>query len=297
MNLSPNYAGIDIGSNAIRLLIANAVEENDYINITKKLFVRIPIRLGEDAFGSGGAIGQQKITNLVNALTGFRYLMKTYNVIDYKAYATSAMREASNGKEVASLINQEAGIDVRIIDGQTEAEVIYTAGAATDFNKKTNVMYVDVGGGSTEVTIFRDNKKTDSRSFKLGTVRMLQQKPDEQEIAELKNWVKSIANTYKPKAIIGTGGNINKIQKMINKRSKEPILFNEMRKLHEKIKDLSIEDRIIKLSLSESRADVIVPALQIFLAVMKITEIDEVYVPKVGLADGIVRELYYLAHR
>jgi exopolyphosphatase/guanosine-5'-triphosphate,3'-diphosphate pyrophosphatase len=291
MNLSPNYAGIDIGSNAIRLLIANAIESENFIDIKKNLLIRIPIRLGEDVFTTG-KIGEQKAKALTEAITGFRYIMKAYNVIDFKACATSAMREAENGADIVALIKREAKIDIQIINGQTEAEIIFADGSAANISKESNYIYVDVGGGSTEITVFCENRKVDSRSFKLGTVRMLNQGVNEKEISEMQSWLRSITDTHKPAAIIGTGGNINKIQKLINKRSKEPLLYNELKKLYDKIKEQSIEDRIIKLKLSENRADVIVPALQIFLTIMKTGNIDEVYVPKVGLADGIVREIY-----
>lgn len=291
MNLSPNYAGIDIGSNAIRLLIANVIENENSTDIKKNLLIRIPIRLGEDVF-TIGTIGEKKIKALTDALTGFKNIMNAYNVVDFKACATSAMREASNGLTVAETIKEKSGIDIRIIDGQTEAEIIFADGFAANISKKPNYMYVDVGGGSTEITIFCDNQKVDARSFKLGTVRILSQGINELEFSEMQEWIKGIIDTHKPTAIIGTGGNINKIQKLINKRSKEPLLYNELNKLYDKIKDQSIEERISKLKLSENRADVIVPALHIFLSIMKASNIDEVYVPKVGLADGIIRKIY-----
>ncbi len=291
MNISPNYAGIDIGSNAIRLLIANVIEENNLVDVNKILLIRIPIRLGEDVF-TKGEISEQKIESFSNAITGFKYIMKTYNVIDHKACATSAMREARNGKEVVDIIRQKSGIDINVIDGQAEASIIFSEGVAANISNSPNYMYVDVGGGSTEVTVFCDDELVDSRSFKLGTVRMLTQGTNNDECHQLKEWLKEITKAHKPTAIIGTGGNINKVQKLINKRSKEPLLYNEIKKLYEKIKAQSYEERIISLKLSESRADVIVPALEIFLTTMKYAGINEVYVPKVGLADGIVRQLH-----
>ena len=291
MNLPPNYAGIDIGSNGIRLLIANVVGNENYTDVKEKLFVRMPLRLGEDVFATG-RIGDRKISELTYAVTGFMNIMKAYHVVDYKACATSAMREAENGKEIAETIHRKSGIDIHIINGQQEADIIYSAGVASNICNSPQHIYVDVGGGSTEITVFYEHKKVDSQSFKLGTVRMLSQHENAGIFSDLKDWLNRITDIYRPKAIIGTGGNINKAQKLINKRIKEPLLYNELKKMYNKINDQSLEERIAKMRLKEDRADVIVPALQIFLTVMNITGIDNVFVPRVGLADGIVRKLY-----
>ncbi|MDR2476101.1 MAG: ethanolamine ammonia-lyase reactivating factor EutA [Bacteroidales bacterium] len=293
MENSTFFAGIDIGSNAIRLLIATPFRNETAIEVKKSLLIRIPVRLGEDVF-TEGKIGEKKIGQLIEALTGFKHIMLAYNVVNFRAFATSAMREAANNRRVVRKIHEESGIEVEIIEGEREADLICSAGATVTANVRgeINYMYVDVGGGSTEITIFHDNRKVASRSFQLGAVRILSQGENQQLLNELVNWISEIVKLYKPDAIVGTGGNINKIHKIINKKKDAPIFRTEIHALYEKLKQMSLTDRIEKMQLNPSRADVIVPAMQLFLHIMQVANIQAVFVPKVGLADGIVQQLF-----
>ncbi|MCD7971185.1 MAG: hypothetical protein LUG18_00735 [Candidatus Azobacteroides sp.] len=288
----PKYAGIDIGSNAIRLLIATVIEETFNIEVVKNILVRIPIRLGEDVFSSG-KISDEKRISLAYAITGFKYIMQSYNVIDYQALATSAMREATNNKEVLKTVLEHSGIAIQVIDGQKEAEIIFSGSKNINISSESDYMYVDVGGGSTEITVFCNNTKVNSRSFPLGTVRILNQGKDENVINELNEWITNVISIHKPNAIIGTGGNINKVQKILNKKPRDPLLYKEIQHLYNRLITLSLLERMEKYKMTESRADVIIPAMEIFLMIMKSAAINHVYVSKVGLADGIIRQLYF----
>ncbi len=284
-------AAIDIGSNAVRLLI-NYVEEQEGIKTFKKAaFLRVPIRLGEDVFTSG-EIGEVKRSGLLSAMKSFSYLMECYGVENHRACATSAMREAKNSAEVVEYIRNESGIDINIISGKEEANTIFKAGVETGaVDSTTNYLYVDVGGGSTEVTLYSNGRKLDSESFPLGTVRIISQGADKQEWKRFKKWLEECTNKYNATTIIGSGGNINKINKMLSKKEREPIRFVELQLLYEQLNEMSYHERISKLGLNTYRADVIMPALKIFITVCKVCKINNVVAPKIGLADGIIRSI------
>lgn len=285
-------AGIDIGSNAIRLLINNIEATGKGADFKKTAYLRVPIRLGEDVF-TRGEISEEKKERLINAMQGFSYIMKAFCVNEYRACATSAMRDASNGTEIVSAILNESGIDIKIIDGQTEADIIYQAGGLYDvMDKDRTYLYVDVGGGSTEVVVYSNQKKLTSRSFQLGTVRMLVDAVTDEERNEFKLWLKEIYEQYAPLGIVASGGNINKIHKLLGKREREILTYTELKVLYDALSDLTYEERIQAFKLNPYRADVIVPALKIFLTVTKICKINDINVPKVGLVDGIVKQLY-----
>ncbi|WP_108822580.1 hypothetical protein [Dysgonomonas sp. Marseille-P4361] len=286
------FAGIDIGSNAIRLLV-NAVSGDPASPDFKKVaFLRVPIRLGEDVFIKG-VISEDKRHRLNEALQGFSHMMKAYEVEGYRAYATSAMRDASNGSDIVATIERESGIKINIISGLEEADVIYQAGSLNSLmDKKRNYLYVDVGGGSTEVVVFSNQQKVTSESFQLGTVRMLVEAVQEDEVKRFKTWLKQVCKDYSSLSIIGSGGNINKVHKILGKRASEPHSYTEMKVLFDALKDLSYEERIRNYKLNTYRADVIIPALRIFLTIAKTCKVNEIYVPKVGVVDGIVRQLY-----
>lgn len=288
---SKTLGAIDIGSNAIRLLISNVDNMNNATEFKKAAFIRVPIRLGEDSF-SIGKIGEEKLYRLNEAMSGFSHIMKAYGVSDYLAYATSAMREAENGPEVIEHILKNTGINIQIITGKEEAEVIFKAGGLdTAMDKGKNYLYVDVGGGSTELIIYSNQEKVDSNSFKIGTVRMLQNKVSTEEKNNLKTWLKETANKYAPLSIIASGGNINKIFKLLSKKEKEIISYNDIKTLYNKLKVLSYDERMEKYKLNTYRADVIIPALKIFLMIGKVCSVQDIYAPKVGLVDGIVHHL------
>lgn len=284
-------AAIDIGSNAIRLLI-NYVEANGAVKFKKAAFIRVPIRLGEDVF-TIGAIGDEKREKLSEAMISFAHLMTTFNVHKYRACATSAMREAVNGAEVVDYIRRRSGINIEIISGKEEAETIFEAGDIVGLmGSNRSYLYVDVGGGSTEITIYSDCQRVESESFPLGTVRMISDAIDKEEWKNFKRWLEEIAASYNPVSIIGSGGNINKIHKLLCKKEKESLRYVEIKLLYEQLLEMSYDERIKKLGLQTYRADVIMPAMKLFLTVAKTCKINEFIVPKIGLSDGIIHKLF-----
>ncbi|MFI3285367.1 MAG: hypothetical protein R3Y08_01815 [Rikenellaceae bacterium] len=289
--MKETLAAIDIGSNAIRLVI-NYVDNGNKVAFKKAAFLRVPIRLGEDVF-TKGEISADKRERLCEAMTAFNHVMRTYNVTKFRACATSAMREAANGAEVVDYIREESGIQIEIISGQEEAKTIFEAGdVAGLMNRLESYIYVDVGGGSTELTIYSNNKRATSESFKLGTVRTISDAVDKDEYKRFKRWLEEVALPYHPVAIIGSGGNINKVHKLLFKKDKESIRYIELKLLYKQINEMSYEERLRNMGLNTYRADVITPAMKIFLTVAKTCKVDEIMVPKVGLADGIIHHLY-----
>ncbi|MCC8186159.1 MAG: hypothetical protein LIP08_01255 [Bacteroides sp.] len=286
------FAAIDIGSNAIRLLINNIEEGKGVPEFKKIAFLRVPIRLGEDTF-SKGFIDENKAERLHEALSGFAHIMRAYQVSSYMACATSAMRDAGNGEQIVREIRENSSIDIRIISGKEEAEMIFQAGKLNAvIEPDKNYLYVDVGGGSTEIVLYSRQTKVDSRSFQIGTVRMLADKVSKEEKNNFKEWLKNVYEKYAPLYIIASGGNINKIHKMLGKTSKDVLLYTELRMLYDMMKELTYEERIHNFKLNNYRADVIIPAMKIFLTAGKACKVNQIYVPKVGLADGIIHHLY-----
>jgi exopolyphosphatase/guanosine-5'-triphosphate,3'-diphosphate pyrophosphatase len=287
------YAAIDIGSNAMRLLITNIVEEDGKdTQFNKSSLVRVPIRLGQDAF-TVGEISPDNIDRMIDAMKAFNLLMKVHKVERYMAFATSAMREAYNAKEVVALIKKKANIKIEIIDGKKEAAII----ASTDLHHllKTDETYlfVDVGGGSTEFTLFSNGKMVNSRSFKAGTVRLLNEMVCDIVWDEIEKWIKINTADYDEVTLIGSGGNINKLFKMSGKVQEKPLSYIYMNAQYAYLNSLTYEQRISQLGLNPDRADVIVPATRIYLNAMKWSGARQIYVPKIGLSDGIVKAMYY----
>lgn len=289
------FAAIDIGSNAFRLLIgyverAGDDEKKHEFHFKKAAFIRVPVRLGADVF-THGKVGVEKRKKLVEAMVAFSHLFRVFQIDGYRAYATSAMREAANGDEIVKEIARESGIDVEIISGKREAETIFEAGEAAGFGDSDRTwMYVDVGGGSTEITVYSERRRACSESFPLGTVRMISGAVSGDEMERFKKKLRKIGEKYHPDAIVGSGGNINKIHKLIAKNGKT-IHYGEMKELSERLGEMSYEERIERFELNDYRADVIMPALDIFLTAARATGIDEVIVPKIGLVDGIIHGL------
>ncbi len=286
------YGAVDIGSNAIRLLIASVIEQKDKPTKFKKIsLVRVPIRLGAEVFIEG-KISQQSIDRMLDAMTAFRLLIKTHNVTRYRACATSAMREAKNGEEVAELIEKEAGININIIDGKDEASII----SATDLTDLVEgdkaFLYVDVGGGSTEFTVYANGQNIISKSFKLGTVRLLNDMVEDTMWQQVEKWIKENTKQYSRISLIGSGGNINSIYKSSNKKIGKPLSYFYLANYYEYIKSFSYEERITELDMNPDRADVVVPATRIYLSAMKWSKAKNVFVPKIGLSDGIIKSLY-----
>jgi len=285
------FAAIDIGSNAIRLLINNIKGYKSGQDYKKLAYLRVPIRLGEDVF-TEGIISDEKKHRLIEAMQGFHHLINAYNVKSYKACATSAMRDASNGKEIEQLIREKTGINIQIISGDEEAEIIYKAGGLNELlDKNKNYLYVDVGGGSTEIVLYSKQQKITAKSFQMGTVRALVSAVSETEEKLFKQQLKKISKQYSPLSIIASGGNINKVYKILGNRENE-VSYTEMKVLYDTLKDMSYEERMLAFKLNPYRADVIIPALKIFLTVAKVCKINTIHVPKVGLVDGIIHQLY-----
>nr|WP_317632467.1 exopolyphosphatase [uncultured Flavobacterium sp.] len=288
------YAAIDIGSNAMRLLIANVVEEQGREpQFNKSSLIRVPIRLGQDVFTTN-RISDENIDRMIDAMNGFRLLMKVYGVEQYKACATSAMREAENGVEVAKKITEKADIIIDIIEGKTEAEIIASTDLDQFIEKDKNYLYVDVGGGSTEFSFFSKGKVIESKSFKIGTVRLLNNIVSDSVWEEIEEWIKDVSSQFEGEiTLIGSGGNINKIFKLSGKPQNKPLSFSYLAKEYTKLNSLSYEERIYSLGLNTDRADVIIHALKIYKNAMKWSGAKNIYVPKIGLSDGIVKALYY----
>jgi exopolyphosphatase/guanosine-5'-triphosphate,3'-diphosphate pyrophosphatase len=285
------FAAIDIGSNAVRLLFCNVLTHNGKTSIKKAELLRVPIRLGEDSF-LHKKISPEKEEKLVTAMKAFKNLIDVYDAVDYRACATSAMRDADNRYDVVERVRKEAGIKIEIIDGKTEADIIYSNHIAEHLDKENNYLYIDIGGGSTEITLFSKNKAIVSQSFNIGTIRMLHDQIDKEYWSYFKNWVKEITAGYKPLIAIGSGGNINKLFKMTGKKQSKPMAVSKLRSLCDLVESYTYEERIQVLGLNPDRADVIVPASKILMSVLKKAEIEKIIVPQIGLADGIVHQLY-----
>ena len=289
------YAAIDIGSNAIRLLISNIIIEKDKEPQFKKAsLVRVPIRLGADAFVSG-EISPENIDRMVDAMEAFKLLMKINGVEKHKACATSAMREASNGLEIVEKIKEKTGIEIDVIDGKKEAAIIFSTDLSELIESDQSYLYVDVGGGSTEFTIFSKGRIINSKSFKMGTVRLINNKKSENKVIfkEVQNWIETNTKGVKKISLIGSGGNINKIFKMSGRTIGKPISYIYLNAQYQFLKQMSYKDRISELSLNPDRADVIIPATKIYLSAMKWSGARKVFVPKIGLSDGIIKSLFY----
>ena len=290
------YGAIDIGSNAIRLLIANVIiAEDKEPQFKKSSLVRVPIRLGAEVFVGQGMISEFSIQRLIDALNAFELLMKTHHVERFKACATSAMREARNGEEVVQEIFKKTGVQIDIIGGKKEAAII----SSTDLNEliegDNSYLYVDVGGGSTEFTLFSKGKIIQSKSFKMGTVRLLNNKKlvNKEIFADVEKWIKKNTKDLKRISLIGSGGNINKLFKMSGRTEGKPISYIYLSAQYQFLKRMSFEERISELSLNPDRADVIIPATKIYLSAMKWSNARKIYVPKIGLVDGIIKSLHF----
>lgn len=287
------YAAIDIGSNAMRLLITNIVEqEGKETQFNKSALIRVPIRLGQDAF-TVGEISEENISRMVDAMEAFRLLMKVYKVEKYKACATSAMREAYNGKEVTNIIREKSEIDIDIIDGKVEAAIIASSDLNSFLASDKTYLYVDVGGGSTEFSLFSEGKMIVSKSFKNGTVRLLNNMVNDIVWQEIEKWITTNCEPFENIALIGSGGNINKIHKLSEKHQDKPLSFLYLNSQYQYLNSLTYEQRIAELGLNTDRADVIIHAMRIYLNAMKWSGARQIYVPKIGLSDGIVKAMYY----
>jgi exopolyphosphatase/guanosine-5'-triphosphate,3'-diphosphate pyrophosphatase len=286
------FASIDIGSNAVRLLLCNVSEYPNTEPVFKKSsLIRVPLRLGMDAF-SVGSISEQKVVNLVKTMKAFKELIEVHEVISFRACATSAMREASNAAEIVKRVREEAGISIEVVDGAMEAEIIYANHIEDTLDEKKAYLYIDVGGGSTELTFFVKRKIVASHSFNIGTIRLLKNKVTKDQWQEMKDWVRKVTYSHSEVIGIGSGGNINKLLNMVRKKDQKHVNYNRLMDTYNLLNTYTLADRIRLLGLNPDRADVIVPASEIFLTVMKAGNIEKVMVPQIGLSDGIIHLLY-----
>lgn len=294
-----HYAGIDIGSNAVRLLIKCVNNEEAGERMSKVQLVRVPIRLGEDAF-TKGRIGKKKSKKLLALMHAYQQLMSIYDVADYRACATSAMRDASNGRELVTLIRKETGITIDIISGQEEAELITSDLTDNqDLSTSDGAIYVDVGGGSTELNLVHRGALVKSHSFNIGTIRQLSGKVEEKEFVAFRHYLESIAQAYPTIQIIGSGGNINKLLRLgapAQRGKVNTLPYSSLRSVYDELIRYSSEERMIRFRLKPDRADVIIPAAEIFLLVGEILQATSIIVPTMGLSDGIVESVYKKHH-
>ncbi len=290
------FAAIDIGSNSVRLLIENVLQNGEGPIFKKSALIRVPVRLGGTAF-QNESIPEITVRQLVDTMIGFKHIMRANNVLHYKGCATSAMREASNGAKIISRIKKEAGINIEIISGNSEAHIIFNSQKAVREKMATNCVFVDVGGGSTEITVFKNGKVYAAKSFRIGTIRLLQNTVSKIEWKKMKDWLHDKTMRMRDVSMIGSGGNINRISKLAQLNPGKPLGFKKLVAIVDELKSYSYDDRIKKLDLNPDRADVILPAGEIFICVMQWMKADKIFIPKVGLGDGIVREVYkeYLA--
>ncbi|ALM06709.1 exopolyphosphatase [Sediminicola sp. YIK13] len=287
------FAAIDIGSNAIRLLIHNVIEEKGKkTQFRKSSLIRVPVRLGEDSF-TVGEISEHNEERMLNAMKAFKLIMDVHGVEKYMACATSAIREANNGHEIVDRIYQESGVKIEVIDGKKEAAIIASTDLKQLIQNDQSYLYIDVGGGSTEFTLFTDGKIKVSKSFKIGTVRILNNLVGEGIWKKIELWIKENIQGHSKITIIGSGGNINKLHKMSGRKEGEPLSYIWLNSQYHFLENMSYDDRISELGLNPDRADVIIPATRIYLSAAKWCGAKKIYVPKIGLSDGIIKTIYH----
>ena len=286
------YAAIDIGSNAVRVLISNVISSKmKSPKFMKSSMVRVPIRLGEDSF-TVGEISDKNKKRMVKAMKAFKHIMKISNVTSYMACATSALREANNAEEVVELVKRTTGIQILIIDGKREAEIISTTNIFESINKNKTFLFIDVGGGSTEFSVLVKGERIVSKSFKVGTVRMINNMVSDIIWVEIIRWIEQNTKGYTKLSLLGSGGNINKLFKMAGIKEGRPLSFIKLNTLYSELNQLTYEERIVQWELNPDRSDVIIPATQIYLKALQWSGASEIYVPKIGLADGMIKVLY-----
>jgi exopolyphosphatase/guanosine-5'-triphosphate,3'-diphosphate pyrophosphatase len=284
-------AAIDIGSNAARLLINEVKINNNQPEFIKLNLLRIPLRLGMDVF-TMGKIGEERTKMVIDSMKIFSDLMKIYHVEHYRACATSAMRDAENGQAIINEVKETSGIDIEIISGDEEATLIYENHVAEGLDKEFAYLYIDVGGGSTELTFYENGTMIYEKSFNIGTIRLLNNLVTPDNWTDMKEEIRKNINSKKPIVAIGSGGNINKIFSMSKTKDGKPMSLTHLKKVHKELNDLTVDERMTKYNLREDRADVLVHALKIFNNVMSWSEINRVFVPKISVADGLIHSIY-----
>lgn len=285
------FAAIDIGSNAMRVLISNVIETKEGVHFQKNALVRAPIRLGEDSF-TLGEISKKSLKRMVNAMKAFRLLMKVHGVSYYQAFATSALREANNSADVVEQIKKKAGIKIEIIDGRKEAEIISNSKISDFLNTQKTLLFVDVGGGSTEFTFINEGQRVCSKSFKIGTVRLINNLVDERVWDAIEAWIVKNSKAYRKITLMGSGGNINKLFKLSKIKEGKPLPLIKLNQIFTELESLSYEQRMLRFELNPDRADVIIPAARIYLRALEWSGGQKIYVPKFGLSDGMIKYMY-----
>jgi len=286
------FGAIDIGSNAVRLLLSNAFEKDGRVMVEKATLIRIPIRLGKDVY-KNNTISEKRATNLIKTMKAFKLLLEVYKPVGFVACATAAMREATNGEELIKRIKKETGLKIKLIDGLEEAELVRSTGGFKLPEGKTKTMYIDLGGGSTEISVISpDNLLVDAHSFKIGTLRLLSKKVPKAEWDALEEWLLKFKGDFGKINVIGSGGNINKITKIYGDPTQGILSFQKLEYAYKHLKSYTLGERIKQLGLRPDRADVIVPAAQVFIFITKIIRAESVLAPKIGLADGLIHNMY-----
>ena len=283
---------IDIGSNSVRCLIVNVIYKEGDTYYKKVSMIRLPVRLGQDVF-KYGKIRKVTCDRFLEGMKAYSYLLSVHGVQDFRAVATSAMREAANSKQVVQRVRRKAGIDIEVIDGQEEARLVFSSKLYDAINaNESNFVYIDVGGGSTEISIIKDKRVLRSKSFKIGGVRLMNELVDVKEWNKIQAWLEKYATSIPQKAAIGAGGNINKLHKMSLKSVKEALSYDYVERQRMFIQSLDIDRRVTEIGLNFDRADVITHGLDIYLKVMKWAGCRDIYVPKMGVSDGLIRDMY-----
>ena len=285
------FAAIDIGTNAARLLIGEVEKEGGHSYVKKHSYTRIPLRLGEEVFGSG-VISKKKAQDFANSIQAFRLIADIFKVEKLRACATSAMREARNSDEIKDFIENETGIEIEVISGREEAKLIFSTFFLLDIDKSVPFVVVDVGGGSTEVSVFENGERVAAKSFRIGTLRLLKEKTDENIWSIMHDWIAEHVDLNSMHQIYATGGNINKAHKMLGGLYMQPIQINDLQALRDELNEMSFADRMTRYQLKPDRADVIVPALDIYLYLLNELSCQEIIVPKIGLSDGMIYNMY-----
>lgn len=285
------FGAIDIGTNAARLLVGEVTNEGNHSFVKKISYTRIPLRLGEEVF-ENGKISKKKSEHFVKTIKSFKLISEIFEVKQLRAVATSAMREAQNAAKIINKIKEETGVTIEVISGDEEAELIFGTFFLLDIDKNQPFIVIDVGGGSTEVSVFESGERIASRSFQIGTLRLLKNKVADGIWQDIRQWIASHVHLNSPHKIFGTGGNINKVHKILGVGQEEPLSFEGMRKLHKKLGELTVAQRVDSFQLKPDRADVIVPALDIYLYILNELKCTEIMVPKIGLSDGIVYQMH-----
>jgi exopolyphosphatase/guanosine-5'-triphosphate,3'-diphosphate pyrophosphatase len=285
------FGAIDIGTNAARLLIGEVCQSEDHNYVKKISYTRIPLRLGDDVFEIG-KISKEKSKHTLDTIKAFKLIAKIFEVNKLRAVATSAMREASNSEKIIQKVKDKTNIEIEVISGQEEADLIFGTFLLLDFDKTNPFIVIDVGGGSTEISFFNSGRKVASKSFEVGTIRLLKKKVSDSVWQDMTTWLGENIPQNENMCLFGTGGNINKIHKILGCKDNEEVSIKNIKKLYKSLLPLTLEDRIDLFHLKPDRADVIIPAMEIYVFIMAKMNLQKISVPKIGLSDGMIYKMF-----